>query len=113
MRSQAVRLTPQSRRYGLRLDQANSKETQSVSISPDDEVRVSVPGICDRAQADLAHEFSSPRERAHRNGVGFPYRSAIYDMHKHSDVPVETFQQVLDGLKALANGTFPNDSRDG
>ncbi len=54
---------------------------------------------------------SSPRERAHRQGIDFPYSSGVYDPYDRADVPTETFQQVLDGLKALANGVSPNDSR--
>ncbi|AHH22241.1 hypothetical protein NONO_c74860 [Nocardia nova SH22a] len=55
---------------------------------------------------------SSSRERAHRHGIEFPYRSDVYGVRERTEATAETFQQVLDGLKALANDMSPNDSRD-
>ncbi len=56
---------------------------------------------------------SSPRERAHRHGAEFSSSGGDYGAHPKDVVPVETFQQVLAGLNELANGLYPNDSRDG
>lgn len=112
-----------------------------MSLSPIADAVLSMPGICEHSEIELAHELMrqhrhcrvhrcawkqvayrtlvhcrriepprwSPRERAHRRGVPFPYGSDCYGGQSHSAVPVELFQQVLAGLNELANDPHPND----
>ncbi|NKY85812.1 hypothetical protein [Nocardia veterana] len=54
----------------------------------------------------------SRRQRAQRRDIEFPYPSSPYVTAARTDIPIEIYQQVLDGLNELANSLSANNSRD-